>query len=351
MDDVTTALRLGWSVAEARGRAWPDGPQPARSTALPPPEELLPLRSQRDASESLPEALATLLAMAGALHLERAGEPVRGLEGAERTAASWATYGQRFKAADAVIQAELTERDDRLANAYLLGRGLAECFWGLGPVEHWQQGAVVTGVAPAYLFGDVRLPELTRMLGRLESAEVKPLSISAIDGSLSAWASVVQEDWTKRYDVLADALYAQARVWYQLLVLGQDPTTLIRPGQRLGGFDYLRRTFRAFGGQAVSALVALAFSVAVLALPGHGAVQNLLATGGLGAVALVGLAAKGKSAAQQLLTRIHLDAYTDLVSLAVTEVPSREPGTSRRPLVDLVRMRRLTPPTPAPATT
>ena len=29
--EVAAALRLGWAVAEVRGRSWPDGPRPART--------------------------------------------------------------------------------------------------------------------------------------------------------------------------------------------------------------------------------------------------------------------------------------------------------------------------------
>ena len=192
------------------------------------------------------------------------------------------------------------------------------------------------------------------MLGRLQSPDVHELSASAIDGSLHAWAAVAADkDWLKDKE-LPDRLYEQARAWYQLLVLGQDPTTLIRPGARLGSFSYLGRTLRAFWAQLVLAAGALAFTGVVLIWqPDVDHLEGLtpvLATGGFGAFVLAGLLARGKSAAQRMLARLKQDAYTDLVALSVTVVPDRPSGTSMKSLESLVRDRLLTPPTPAPPT-
>ena len=47
-----------------------------------------------------------------------------------------ATYFFDF---DARIQDSLASRDEAAANGYLLARGLAECYWGLGPDESWTE--------------------------------------------------------------------------------------------------------------------------------------------------------------------------------------------------------------------
>jgi hypothetical protein len=85
--------------------------------------------------------------------------------------------------------------------------------------------------------------------------------------------------------------------------------------------------------------------------------SSLLATGGFGAFAAAGLLAKGQSAAQRLVTRLRQDAYTDLVAVSVTTVPSppvpegggqRRRGIGRRLVEAAVRRRLLTTPTTPP---
>ena len=56
---VATALRLGWAVAEARGRIWPEGPRPTATRLPPVPGDVLPLRSQRSGSASRRESVKT----------------------------------------------------------------------------------------------------------------------------------------------------------------------------------------------------------------------------------------------------------------------------------------------------
>jgi hypothetical protein len=87
---------------------------------------------------------------------------------------------------DARIQDSLASRDEAAANGCLLARGLAECYGGLGPDETWTEGTEQTGVSLLFLFGADRRRELTRMLSRLGSGQMHPLSASAISGSIEA---------------------------------------------------------------------------------------------------------------------------------------------------------------------
>jgi hypothetical protein len=351
--DVGVALRLGWAVAEARGRSWPDGPRPAASTEMPPvPLNLLPLRSQRADGASRTESVSTMVALARRLRLAGADGLAGELDGTrdDVDADAWTRLARTFKDTDAWIQDELAQRDDALANAYLLGRGLAESYWGLGAPGDWVREGERTGVSPAYLFGSERRLELTRMLGRLRSRDVHALSASAIDGSLQAWGAVAADPAWSGAAELPDRLYAQARAWYQLLVLGQDPTTLVRPNARLGGHFYFWRTLRAFWTQLLLATVAVVGTTVVLLVPGSSAtLERLVATGGVGAVALAGVLVKAQSAAQRVVTRLRQDAYTDLVALSITVVPDRPSGGALTSLETLVRRRLLTPPTQPPS--
>ena len=369
MSDLTNALRLGWAVAEARGRSWPDAPKPPPGTGLPPvPLGVLPLRSQRESGSSREEAARTMVSRARALGLPSADLLDEQVEPA-LAGADWGSLSEDFLRWDGRLQDDLAERDEALANAYLLARGLAECYWGLGPEREWGPAAEPTGVAPGFLFGDERRRELTRMLGRLPAEHVHELTPSVISGTLEAWAEVATEPaWTlDRPDYLRTRLYEQVRRWYQLLVLAQDPTTMVRPAEHLANRYYLSKTLRAFWLPAVLALVALTLTstfVTTLRADVLEWAKPLLATGGLSALALAGLLTKGQSAAQRMVTRLRQDAYTDLVAVSVTAVPDwpdlgweldRADGKeawqrARRQVERAVRRRRLTPPTAAPST-
>lgn len=421
---VVDALRLGWAVAEVRGRHWPQGPRP-RSTPLPlRPELVLPLRSQRVGSASRQEAVASLVTLVGRMDLDpdadfeaelraalarwpkgAAARPespgasslpvVSGGAGgpgatASGTAASpgasgtttggssgpaqarrldesaWRPAGAFFLRWDARFQDELTGRAESLANGYLLGRGLAECYWGLGPEDEWQLDGETSAVSLPFLLGADRRRELTRMLGRLEPGVTHEMTPPAVAGSLEAWGVVAADGPWSRDPGMRNALYEQTRRWYQLLILGQDPTTLIRPYARLRSPTNLVRAARIFWPQIALALVSIALVTAFFTVVGSagdiGAVpvwfSSLLATTGFGTFAAAGLIAKGKSAAQRVVTRLRQDAYTDLVAVSVTTVPpppaaagggSQGRRFGRQQVEAAVRRRLLTPPTPPPA--
>lgn len=387
---VVDALRLGWAVAEVRGRHWPHGPRP-RSTPLPlRPDLVLPLRSQRVGSASRQEAVASLITLVGRMDLDRdntfeaalqaalapwsgpAGDPPASAGGPGPVAPAaaptdddaWRPAGTFFLHWDAWFQDELSGRAESLANGYLLGRGLAECFWGLGPEDQWQLDGATSAVSLPFLLGDDRRRELSRMLGRLEPGVTHEMTPPAVAGSLEAWGVVASDPRWSRDPGLRVALYEQVRRWYQLLILGQDPTTLIRPYARLLNPTGIARAARIFWPQIALGLVSVALVTAFLAVVGSagdvGAVPvwlSLLATGGFGAFAAAGLLAKGKSAAQRVITRLRQDSYTDLVAVSVTIVPpaptspggsSQRPGVGRRLVESAVRRRLLTPPTPPP---
>ena len=379
---VIDTLRLGWSVAEVRGRHWPQGPRP-QATPLPlRPDLVLPLRSQRVVSASREEAVASLVALVQRLGLDRNATFESGLRSAVApwdtdtgTGTStvpatadhdaWRPTGTFFLQWDAWFQDELARRAESLANGYLLGRGLAECFWGLGPDDQWQIDGTTSAVSLPFLLGADRRRELTRMLGRLEPGVAHEMTPPAVAGTLEAWGVVAADPQWAGHPAMRDKLYEQARRWYQLLVLGQDPTTLIRPYERLRSPTNILRAVKIFWPQIALALLSIALVTAYFSVVGTagdvGSVpvwfSSLLATGGFGAFAAAGILARGKSAAQRMVTRLRQDAYTDLVAVSVTTVPPppAAPGGKAqrirfaRHLVEAaVRRRTLTPPTPPP---
>ncbi len=387
---VVDALRLGWSVAEVRGRHWPQGPRP-QATPLPlRPDLVLPLRSQRVGSASREEAVASLVHLVDRLGLDReatfdpelraalapwpgeAADPngpkgTGGTTGTDGAADDdrWRPAGTFFLEWDAWFQDELARRTEPLANGYLLGRGLAECYWGLGPDDQWQLDGTTSAVSLPFLLGAERRRELTRMLGRLEPGVAHEMTPPAVAGTLEAWGAVAADPRWAAHASMRTTLYEQARRWYQLLVLGQDPTTLIRPYERLRSPTNILRAAKIFWPQIALALLSIALVTAYFSVVGTagdvGSVpvwfSSLLATGGFGAFAAAWLLAKGKSAAQRMVTRLRQDAYTDLVAVSVTTVPPppAAPGGKAqrmrftRQLVEAaVRRRTLTPPTPPP---
>ncbi len=377
---VIDTLRLGWSVAEVRGRHWPQGPRP-QATPLPlRPDLVLPLRSQRVVSASREESVASLVNLVHRLGLDRDATFESGLRSAvapwaDDTATgtgtpaagdeAWRPTGTFFLQWDAWFQDELGRRAESLANGYLLGRGLAECFWGLGPDEQWQIDGATSAVSLPFLLGAERRRELTRMLGRLEPGVAHEMTPPAVAGTLEAWGVVAADPTWAAHHAMRTNLYEQARRWYQLLVLGQDPTTLIRPYERLRSPTNILRAVKIFWPQIALALLSIALVTAFFSVVGTagdvGSVpvwfSSLLATGGFGAFAAAGILARGKSAAQRMVTRLRQDAYTDLVAVSVTTVPPppTAPGGkaqrmrfARRLVEAAVRRRTLTPPTPPP---
>jgi hypothetical protein len=350
--DVGTAVRLGWAVAELRGRCWPDGPRPTTSTLPSRPAHTLPLRSQRADDAARLSAVRTLVSLAGELQV-----PVDDADESLAADRSWEDVSTYIFDLDARIQDSLTTRSEAAANAYLLARGLAECYWGLGADTDWRYGHEDTGVSLRFLFGRDRRRELTRMLGRLESGQMHPLSAAAISGSIEAWGKVADDPvWAGAPD-LREQLYEQVRRWYQLLLLRQDPTTLVKPYARLSSPHGVRRALRLYRPQILLGFAALALIVAFFVVRdrfGSGWIPSLFGAIGVGGVALTGVLARAKSTAERLATRLRQDAYTDLVAVAIASVPVY-PGDAGSPratvnrVEDAVRQRALTTPTAPPS--
>ncbi len=344
--DVDSAVRLGWVVAEVRGRSWPDGPRPASSTLPERPEHTLPLRSQRGYAAAQRSAVHTMVSLAKQL-----GVPADDAEAALADDRSWDEASAFFFEFDARVQDSLAWRNEAAANGYLLARGLAECYWGLGPDSAWQEGGQQTGVSLGFLFGADRRRELSRMLGRLKAGQMHALSGPAISGSIEAWGKVADDPSWSRAPGLRDALYEQVRRWYQLLVLDQDPTTLVKPYAKLNSPTGFFRFMRLYRLQIIIGIVALLLISAFFAFRGQatGWLPSIFGVIGVGGAVVTTVLTRAQSTAQRLATRMRQDAYTDLVAVAVTSVPEHpdtpKPGTA---IEAAVRRRLLTPATAPP---
>jgi hypothetical protein len=364
-DRVQAAIRLGWVVAEVRGRNRPGGPTGTVLSLPDPIDDPLPLRVQRTPTELRIEAQRVLTYLAARLEVdtrpgrsgygeaidEAAGALARtrkvSAEGSDQVRSAWEALAALLWKFDGDVQDRLTAVSDTQANGYQLGRGLAECYWALDleSAEGWDSWA--------FLFDQVRCAELTRLAGRL-SPYMQNFSASSIAGSLEVWKRLsVDERWRCQPGVQED-LYQQIRNWYELMVLNQDPTQLVRPYHMLQSWRATNQALKAFIPElvvaAVSALLLVGF---IIALSQKHPVGWLAAiTSVLGAVGLsgAGVTAWLRSEAQALSTRLRQDAYTDLIAAAITTVPDPPPERHRRGreavVEEAVGARTLTPSTP-----
>ena len=267
---VRQAFRLGWTIAELRGRYRLGG----RHVALPEgsgaksKRPALPLARERSEAEQKRETQAVLKSLAESLELDctmsklglgqaapGAGElhaakcvweygreldddvqsqsaGVRlppedpgGREGADDggqdtpdplATEAWTKLAELLYRWDAHIQDTLTTRPSEAA-AYQLGRGLAEPYWALEPdngEESW-----------IFLLSDERRTFLKRQLSRLSAytAELVPV---AINQSLDDWCEVANNaKWRAQPGARAD-LHRQTLVWRDLIQGEREPTDL-----------------------------------------------------------------------------------------------------------------------------
>ena len=388
---VRAAIRLGWFVAELRGRHWWQGQQPPVTELPVDPPYALPLRPERTPAEARETARDVVVALAHRFHIVCAfgEEPAEGATYPDRLAAlaalmeadsarllrrpppgtpdgdlaareaAWADLAALLHEWDSSIQNSLTARWDMLANAYLLGRGLAECYWALG-VEDEQPPGPTSATAWHFLLGSDRRGELNRLVGRV-GPHVNSLTPAAVSGSIQAWGRVAADEAWRRADADRTRLYEQCRRWYELLILNKDPTTYVKPYAILRGWRTSMHAFRAFWPQMLLGFLSAAAVAAVvffLATHGGSAIfTTLLGLVGAAGLTVATVAAKAKIAGQLLLARLRQDAYSDLVAIAVSNVPPHptagnqlpfgRPSTEQR-VRDAVRSRRLTPSTPLP---
>jgi hypothetical protein len=438
--EVVTALRLGWNLAEVRGRNRPDAPAGAKAGLPGPPSHALPLHVEQSQAELRIQAQAVVATMAKKLGVDLdkdgnsfssaidsqakiladargsaaaaparpagaavlvsarggaapgkpaagsailadtqesaavpagpAGSPPPTATGndplannaiASDPAAQWDALEELIFKFDAHIQDTMASGPDTVTCGYQLGRALAEPYWALDPALG------KTAKSPMswwFLLGAERCSEMSRLVGRL-TPYFHPYTAAAVAGSVQVWKHVAaDENWREKAD---DALYRQIRRWYELVVMQQDPTTLVQPYALIRNFRMVKRALRIFWPELSGAIIAAAaLSLFAGALGQHNI--SSLAKSAFGFIAITGfsiagLAARFKNQAQAMVLRLRQDVYTDLVAVAITTAPlppappakqgvlaapqnAIAASKRKRAMTRIVRERSLTPVTP-----
>ncbi len=238
----------------------------------------------------------------------------------------WADLAELIWRFDAHVQDRLTAISESQAIGYQLGRGLAETYWALDPVEPYGLGATSWG----FLLGVRRCDELSQLTGQL-AAYMNEYTAPAIAGSLQVWkAAVLTPAWLGHPNRAAVSLYNQVRRWHELIILERDPTALISPYMRLRNLYVARRAMRFFSGRLILAAFGVAGLIALIIYLGTGTgsviVNTLLAI-----VAAAGFSAVGLSA-----RRFTREVNIDLVTIAVQTAP---PPPDKNTLLQVISRR------------
>lgn len=222
---VLAAVRLGWCMAEVRGRNRPDAPVSPGDSLPSRLGHALPLQSERSFEEARVAAQEVLIALALKLgvgrgadgssyaeEVDRQAREIRSLRiGGEDASVAWDELTGLIYRFDAPIQDSLYVTSDTLVCGYQVGRALAECYWALDP-------GASDGRSPAaweFLLGTGRTYEISSLLGR-HAAYMHADTAAVIAGSLMVWRHVAA-DRRWRSDALSH-LYRQVRIWHDLTV-------------------------------------------------------------------------------------------------------------------------------------
>lgn len=345
-DQVLSAIRLGWYVAELRGFANPRGPTPPVA-GLVPPSPTLALRNTRDIpalrseAEAVVRSLTTKLLDASvqglALHvIDLTSSP------APDPDARWQQVATSIYTLDCRTQDALTASSDTQACGYLFGRGLSECYWSLDcdPAEG-NDPPQPTDASWRAVFSAVRTDELIRLSGRL-GAYFPPFSAGAVAKTLNVWKAIANPTnanaaWREGRAV--NDLYDQVRRWYEVVVLQQDPASLIEPSAVIHDLPSAMRVLWAFLPELLfggASLGLLAWLVDLLSTPPtSGFFSSAAVKGVIGVASTLGLTgttvkSRLKNESQSISTRLKQDARRDLISTQLVVAPPK-PGVRTNP--------------------
>jgi hypothetical protein len=246
-----------------------------------------------------------------------------------RELTTWNQLARLLYRWDAQIQDGLLSSSDRLANAYELGRALAETYWALDPAAppRVQQGQYsrLNPVSWEFLLGPDRRADVARLLGRL-APNFAPLAAPAVAGSVEVWGEVAANEQWRAADGAQKVLLQQIRNWYSLLVADLDPETMLKPYALLRSWRIFKRAFKSFGLEMVIGALGVAAIAALVLLvvyaPHYPVLKAVVAVFGVLGITGAGLQARLKATTQSMVARLSADLSTELAAEQITVTPA-----------------------------
>lgn len=344
--DVGFALRLGWTIAELRGRyrLLPLAQSSASQQEWHRSDEALPLSTERSEREQARQTEAVVLGLMSALQLS---SDATKLSYARKNAASdaraelrilckavsdartdadrgsaWRELTVFLYALDAAIQDELLSQSLVYEGGYELGRVIAESYWALDPAE--TDGKDMRSWS--FLLGSARRNTVALLLRRL-SSYLDPLTIAGIEESFTAWTQIADDPvWRSQADTIP-YLQAQALLWRDILVGDVAPLNLVTPDNKTAHIR-LRPILEAFRLQIVILFLAALCLIAGIIVFAGPADKHWLAVGlavlGFFGITGASLAGAAKSYVHDLVGEIRLARDTQLVQEAATYRPLKQ---------------------------
>ena len=340
-DSVRSAFRLGWAIAELRGRFRPDlidHPVPDPGPAIVRPDHELPLASERTAVEQRTEVIVAVMGLSGALGLdlppdgstrpEQLDSFLDALSAQPSDRSAWNGLTDALYVWDAQIQYTLVMRPGQAAG-YQLGRGLAETYWSLHPEVSDPNDARCW----LFLLGQRRQATLRRYTARLVGF-LDPLVLPAVSASLESWGEVAADErWRSQPDARTQ-LYAQGLLWRDL-IRGERRAEDLDPvpvADLLEEVQLIRKLWSAFWPQLVLGLLGAAVLVAgvvgLVAGTENRSIATAFAVFGVLGVTITSAYARAKANAASVLATIRDAIERDRVGRAATLCPPR-PKTER----------------------
>lgn len=350
--DVLDSLRLGWCMAELRGRYREQlAPEPQSAAAkFDRTGDALPLQDERSAAELAIEVEKAVVSLAAALKLSVDATGLRTATSKARDAlkedagwpGAWDHLAGQFYSVDAAFQDELFAMALPRQAAYQLGRALAEVTWALDPSASEGPNSLTV------LLGDGRVATIRRVLLRLR-LHIDEVTSNAIASSVDAWVPLAT-GWpmvvsAAGFDHAAggapaialratvEALRNQVRVWHDLL-LDQVPwRTLIDPQTAIKRRPTLAplQPFWPDLLLGTAGLAGLVIALGLISLSGSAWTATVVALLSAAGVTAAGGRAHVKNQAQNLIGQMRRAFDMELAAQAVLRLPTPNTKTVKAP--------------------
>ena len=348
-------VRIGWAVAELRGRTAIGAEGDAGTYLKPPPtrtSHALPLAQERSSLERLYEARAVFTALctgaqlsvssAGMVDSAHNGPSTPSISGWDRVAelsnqvplrrsdiewnAKWNAFTEALYQFDERLQDELATEAFGSSSAYQLGRGLAETAWTLDP-----KAADGSFNSWEYLLGPQRTLAITDLVDRLTPVAVSKEVAQTVKGSLATWQRLVEQGRPTDASAVV-RLRQQAELWRDLLLSGADPAAIVPPAATISRMSAIGPLLRMLAPQiGIGVVSTIILGAAAWFLTSHhstsGPIGSIIAALSVLGVTASTVSARAKSSANDMVGRLKGALSADLMVEHATILPDDAAST------------------------